>query len=72
MWQIISAYLGVIILIVGLLVFAQVVLEKKPQINIWKLILLIIIISIFHTVLQLNFSGTIKSTIMCIINIIFF
>lgn len=72
MWQIISAYLGVIILIVGLLVFAQVVLEKKPQINIWKLILLIIIISIFHTVLQLNFSGTIKSTVMCIINIIFF
>ncbi len=72
MWQIISTYLGIVIMTLSLAIYAKTVLEKRPKISYFQLIILILIVSAFHTVLQLNINGTIKTIIMCAVNITLF
>ena len=72
MWQIISTYLGIVIMTMALAIYAKIVLEKGPKISYFQLVILILIVSAFHTVLQLNINGTMKSIIMCVVNITLF
>ena len=72
MWQIISAYLGIVIMTIGLVIYAQLILEEKPKISFFKLIILIFFLAIIHVFLQMNLKGTFKSITMCFLNIILF
>lgn len=69
MWQSISAYIGIIIMTIGVFVFARIVLNQPIKIPISKLLMLISLISIIHVIMYFKLDGTLKSIIMCILNI---
>ena len=72
MWQIISGYISVCIMMVGVYIFGRIVLERKKDLNkSFKDIFNILIFSILQTLIFLNLEGTDKSIIMAIINMIF-
>ena len=72
MWQIISGYISVCIMMVGVYIFGRIVLERKIDLNkSFKDIFNILIFSILQTLIFLNLEGTDKSIIMAIINMIF-
>lgn len=71
MWQIISEYIGLLIMMVGVYIFGRVVLEKKDTNNLLKDIILILLFTIPQTIVKLNFDDTIKSLLITLINIIF-
>lgn len=71
MWQIISEYIGLLIMMVGVYIFGRIVLEKKDTSNLLKDIILILLFTIPQTIVKLNFDDTIKSLLITLINIIF-
>lgn len=69
MWQIISTYIGIVIMMIGIIVFGIIVLNEKPKISKIQLILTLLILCILHTIVYLSLKGTIKTIIICIINV---
>ena len=73
MWQIISNYISVCIMMVGVYIFGRIVLEKKVDLNkSFKDIFNILIFSILQTLIFLNLEGIEKSIMMAIINAFFY
>lgn len=72
MWQIISTYIGIVSMMIGVITFGVIVINEQPKISKYKIIVLLLLICILHTYLYLNFNGTIKTIIMCVINIILY
>ena len=72
MWQIISEYIGLLIMMVGVYIFGRVVLEKKDTSNLLKDIILILLFTIPQTIVKLNFDETIKTIFMGVIYTVFF
>ena len=72
MWQIISGYLSVFIMMFGVFVFAKIGLDDNTKINIKKLFLIITFISIPQTIIFLNITGIFKTIIMSGINMFFY
>ena len=70
MWQIIDNYIGIVIMTIGVFYFDQIVLNEKLKIPKKRLLVLICLVSIFHTLIYLYLEGTMKTVLMCIINII--
>ena len=71
MWQIISAYIEVLITIIGVIIFARIVLDKKIEKSQAKFIISFVLVSIIYLILYLNITGVIKSLLMCLANVIF-
>lgn len=73
MWQIISNYISVCIMMVGVYIFGRIVLEKEVDLNKpFKDIFNILIFSILQTLIFLNLEGIEKSIMMAIINAFFY
>ena len=72
MWQIISGYLSVFIMMFGVFVFAKIGLNDNSKINKKKLLLIITFISMPQTIIFLNITGIFKTIIMSGINMIFY
>ena len=71
MWQIINTYIIGFITIVGVFLFSRIVLDKKAEVSKTKLIIIILLASLANTVIYLNLTGTIKTLLMAIIDILF-
>ena len=72
MWQIIDAYIGLLIMLTGTFTFGKIVLNEKIKIKKTKFFLLTLLIAIIQTIVGLNLSGTIKTIIMVISNVCFY
>ena len=73
MWQIISSYISVLIMMIGVYIFGIIVFEDNWHINNnIKKILYLLLISIPQTAIFLNFSGMEKSILMSFINVYFY
>ena len=73
MWQIISGYIGVIIMMAGVYIFGRIVLESKVNLkNTLKDLMWLLIFSIPQTLIFLHLSGVEKSVLMSIVNILFY
>lgn len=72
MWQIISEYIGLLIMMIGVYIFGRVVLEKKDNSNLLKDIILILLFTVPQTIVKLNFDETIKTILMGVIYTVFF
>ena len=74
MWQIISGYIGVFIMFCTIYIFGKLILSPKMDfnINIRKIIIIIFIFSFPQTVIFLKLTGMGKTSLMTIINVLFF
>ncbi len=72
MWQIISDYIGFLVMTIGVFEFAKIVLNKPIQIPKRKFIFEILIVSILHTTMYFNLKGTVKTIFMSIVNMFFY
>ena len=72
MWQNIDMYIGIVIMTIGVIYFAKIVLDKQFEVSKIELLLIVCIISLFYTILYLNFDGILKTTIICLINVCIF
>lgn len=68
MLQIIDNYIGIVIMTIGVFYFDRIILNKNLRISKYKTLLLICIVSLFHTMIYLYSGGLIKTILMCIIN----
>ena len=71
MLQIISGFIGNLILMVGILLFGKIVLSENIKISKKKLLAYILLSSLIHSVILMTLTGTIKTILMAIINIIY-
>lgn len=69
MLQIISTYIGILLMMIGVILFGILVLNEKIKISNKKLFLIMFIVCIIHTLLYITLQGVLKTIIMCIINI---
>ena len=73
MWQIISDFVGNIILMSGALVYSTTIFGKEAvKVSKWNLLKVIVYISILHTLVLMLLTGTLKTIIMTILNMLFF
>lgn len=75
MWQIISGYISVCIMMVGVYIFGKIIFEDNCNININNIIkkmIYLFLFSIPQTAVFLNFSGIEKSILMSLINVYFY
>lgn len=72
MYHVISSYLSCAITIIGVVLFAKIVLDTKIKIRKPKFIVVLLICSILYTYDFLNFEGTTKTIIMFLINMIIY
>ena len=68
MWQIISTYIGIIIMMIGVILFGYIVLKEKEKVSKFKVLISLLFICVLHTIVYLNFTGTLKTMIICLIN----
>ena len=61
MWQIISDYFRIIIMMIGVFIFAKIVLDEKIKVEKKVILYLILLISIPQTIITLKLSGTLKT-----------
>ena len=69
MWQIISTYISILIMTFGIYLFGKIVLNSSIKISYIRFIIIMLVFCGLHTVFYLNFFGTIKTILVCIINI---
>ena len=69
MWQIISNYIGVLILGIGEILFAKIVLEKEQEISISKTILLLLLVTLISTISSTYMDGIINTFLLAIVHI---
>lgn len=72
MWQIINQYVCAVVMMVGVLLFGNLFFNKRPQITIKRLMVLLNYIYIVHIVSYLTLNGILKSLIMFLTNLIFY
>lgn len=72
MLQIISTYIGIVIMMIGVIAFGKIVLNKIPQVSNLKLVSILMIICIIHLAIYLNFVGITKTIIVSTINTFFY
>ena len=72
MWQIISEYIKVLITVIGILIFALIVLNEEKLLLKKKTIISTFIFSIIYTILYLNLTGTIKSFLMGVSSVLYY
>ena len=72
MWQNIDMYIGIVIMTIGVYFFARITIKENKKISDVQLLLLIFTISLIHTWINIELSGILKTTVVCIINIIFY
>lgn len=72
MLKIISMFIGIVAMMVGTIIAASMVLEEKIKVNKGKLVLLVIISSIFYTLTTIYLTGVTKTIINCILQFITF
>ena len=72
MWQIISTYIGIVSMMIGVIGFGIIVINESLKVSKHKLITILLLICIIHTILYLNLQGTIKTLIMCTVNVILY
>ena len=70
MYHVISTYLSSIILLIGVILFAKIILNTKIKVSKLQLILVVLILSVVYTYTFIKFEGTLKTIIMFLINII--
>lgn len=68
MWQIIDNYIGIVIMTIGVFYFDKIVLNENLKISKIKLLILICLISIIHTIIYFYLEGLVKTVLMCLIN----
>lgn len=61
MWQIISTYIGILIMGIGAIVFGKIVLEKRAKISKLKLIIILLVATLIFTIGYTYLDGTIKT-----------
>lgn len=71
MWQIISEYLDLLIMMIGVYAFGKIILKESKYSNIIEICLFIAVAAIPQTIIILILDGTIKSLLMSVINVIF-
>lgn len=64
MWQIINNYIGIVIMTVGIFLFARIILNQNIKITKNKLALIIFFIAIIYTIIYMNFIGMLKTIII--------
>lgn len=72
MWQIISNYIGILILCIGEITFAKIVLNQKIEINRIQAILIFLITTILCTIIYIYTLGTLKTILIYIIHMMEF
>lgn len=72
MWQIISDYLGLLVMMLGVFYFGRLILIEKPKLSKNKTIILLLVSAIPQTLIFLNLNGTLKTLCMSIINVTFY
>ena len=72
MWQIISAFICGIISAIEVFIFAKLILKEKQRVSNHNLVTAFIILSILYAVISLNISGTTKTLIIFLANLIFY
>ena len=75
MWQIINAYIGLLIMTIGAYVFGMIIFEKNEEnnrVDLWKAILLIFLFSIPQTIVKINLVNTVKTFIIFGLDVFFY
>lgn len=72
MWEAIRIFIYLSIMIIGVFVFANSILQTKPKLNIKITSLLVLITLIIQTIITLSFSGTLKTLLIIFIYMIFY
>ena len=67
MWQIIDVYFGILIMTVGIFLFARIILEQKIKIKKIKFIRLLFLISLFFLSVYFHLEGLSKTLIIFLI-----
>ena len=72
MWQIISTYIGIVIMTIGVYLFGKIVLKDTNRKSKIETLLIIMLICIIHVIINTRIIGTSKTIIVSIINMIFY
>lgn len=72
MWQIINEYIILIIVMIGVYLFGKIVLEKKNNSSILKDAFLILLFAILQTIVKINFTSVMKTSLMFAIDILYY
>ena len=72
MWQIINEYIILIIVMIGVYLFGKIVLEKKNNSSILKDVFLILLFAIPQTIVKINFTSVMKTSLMFAIDILYY
>ena len=72
MWQIINEYIILIIVMIGVYLFGKIVLEKKNNSSILKDVFLILLFAIPQTIVKINFTSVMKTSLMFVIDILYY
>ena len=72
MSQVIEAIIELVITTIGVYLFGRIALNKKIEVSKSKFLVFFIITVVCNTIIYLNLTGTLKTILMEIINIIFF
>ncbi|MEE3343586.1 MAG: GHKL domain-containing protein [Bacilli bacterium] len=72
MWQIISTYIGIVIMTIGVYFFGKIILAESNQNNKNKILFILFLICIIHTIIYTYLDGTLKTVLVSIINMLFY
>ncbi len=72
MWQIISTYIGIFFMMIGVISFGIIIIDKPLEMSKLKILTNLLLICIIHTFLYLCFDGTVKTILVSIINMILY
>ncbi len=72
MWKIINEYIILIIVMIGVYLFGKIVLEKKNNSSILKDAFLILLFAIPQTIVKINFTSVMKTSLMFAIDILYY
>ena len=72
MSQIINGYVGNIIVVIGVFMFARIVLKEPIKVSKKRFIIDFFISTIIYTIILINLNGTIKSLCMSLVMIVLY
>ena len=72
MWQIINDYIGILIMMIGVIIFGKIILNEKSPQNKLHLILTLLITSLIQTLICQFLTGTLKTLVVTVINILLY
>ena len=72
MWQIINEYIGILIMMLGVILFGKIILNKKSPHNKLYIIITLLVVSSIQTLICQFLTSTLKTLVVTVINILLY